>query len=269
LKDGSIEGQQSSMVVQNIWFQAVVNTEVDQLTNDGDVDEALEVQQGIDLYADDSLSLSEAIGPRKDVLTRGQFKLEYETDPTSVCYIGVEIHKCTQCTFGVETRPSMSKHGGNLFHPNMLDSWKEDNAPSSSKLGLITSSLTRVYRHSSTPYPFFRGIIELLNQARNREFPIPRVTHLVRTVAHKLATEEPRPETPTATIQQQNQFCQYIIAGTKAITKNYEQKKGSRTAKRNLSRINARLHQLKDIRECAQCYANNIERCDRALGLES
>ena len=76
LKDGTVEGQESSMLVQNLSFQSVINTEVDQMEQEGDYEGAQELKDGIDLYADDGGSLRGVIGPRKDTLMRGQFNLE-------------------------------------------------------------------------------------------------------------------------------------------------------------------------------------------------
>jgi hypothetical protein len=254
LMDGSIEGQQSSMIFQNLYFQAVVNEEADCLEEEGKVGEAEQVRGGIDLYADDAASLNGAIGPRKHTMMRGQFNLEYHEHDSYITYVGLEISKCQMCDSGVETRPDMAKHGGKLFSEKMLDDWRTDNAPSASKMNMITGSIIRVYACSSQPYPVLQAVFELLQQALRRRFPMNKVCEAVEKVVKKLLAEQPRPEGENKNLLRMV-FEEYM---TKEVSKILKAFKYSRGRKQAVVKAENRVAILRRRRQCAACFARGV-----------
>ena len=118
VKDGLLEGEETSMITQNIYFQSVINTEVDELESQGRQAEAQELKEEMEAYADDAADLGGGmIGPRRHTMMREQFILEYGCSDVDIVYVGIHVYLCKHCEHGLGTRPDMSKHGGNLLSP--------------------------------------------------------------------------------------------------------------------------------------------------------
>ena len=254
VSNGLVEGQETSSLVQTLFFQSAINVEVDSLIEQHLLLEAQKVQEGIDTYIDDALSLNGALGPRTGTLMRGQFHLNYEEHQHKVTYVGVEMFKCTRCEAGMGTRPTMEKHKGHLFSANLMDNWNQDNSPTKSKLGIVTGSLVRVHRLSSDAYPILQGVMELVSQAKEKGYPMNRVCGSIRRAVEQLVDNEPRPEEGQPECQQL--FRQYLIDGVDRIltcillTDRVKRK----TLKR---KIQKRINHLRKYHLCAQCFAVN------------
>ena len=256
LREGTVEGQESSMLIQNLFFQSVVNLKVDDLVLEGDPDLARQFQLWIELFADDAASLGGVIGPLQHDLMRGQFQLEYEAHDEAVTYVGIEAHKCQMCDSGIETRPNMAKHGGNMFSDSMLDSWNQDNSPNASKLSRISASLISAYRLSSGPYPYLKAVDELMGQAMARAYPRDRVSKLIMDTTERLLSADPRPESPLGA---------HLAAPYAAYLRRFVAKlvgahlaKGSVTRVKALAKTWSVVQKIRDKRLCSICFIEKV-----------
>ena len=126
------------------------------------------------------------------------------------------LYLCKHCEHGLGTRPDMSKHGGNLFSPAMLNNWHLDNAPYSAMMGILVGNLVRIYRLSTDPYPLLKAVQELVVQAQQNGLGMSRVKNAITTKVFSLVHAEPRPE-GRGTSREQEEFRTFLLQGVRAI----------------------------------------------------
>jgi len=189
---GILEGQSSSTRLQNCHHQQLLNMEVHRLKSIGKLAEALLLMRTTSLFVDDLLSLEGCFN--RDI-SHGQFVLERESSNYKIIFLGFLLFICTKCHKRLGTQPSTRKHGeGRIFPPGMLDHWDLDNSPKNSKLGMITNSITRVYRCSSAMKPVIVAVEELVTMASVQGYPSQKVDDAITATLASLLRKDPKPQ---------------------------------------------------------------------------
>ena len=198
---GILEGQSSSTRLQNCHHQQLLNMEVHRLKSIGKLAEALLLMRTTSLFVDDLLSLEGCFN--RDI-SHGQFVLERESSNYKIIFLGFLLFICTKCHKRLGTQPSTRKHGeGRIFPPGMLDHWDLDNSPKNSKLGMITNSITRVYRCSSAMKPVIVAVEELVTMASMQGYPSQKVDSAIAATLASLLRKDPKPQNADVEVQQQ------------------------------------------------------------------
>ena len=203
VRDGMLEGQGSSSVTQNIHFQSLILKAARSLRVEGRVQEANHLLRSTKLYIDDGMNLLGLFTIIKETLTQGFFDIKYESDPRKVEYLGMLVYKCNRCGARLGTRPGVKKHNGRVFPAGLLDHYVKDNTPKHTKIGLIKSSLVRTYRLSSSLQPIQQGIRELIDMAKEQDYPQKRVKVAIQSTMLRMQMMEPKPADGAATVQEE------------------------------------------------------------------